>query len=530
MEIEKEEKVLKRRLPIEEEERCAYCGRVATFTEKLEPMFDVEGNSIELAPYHFCSTEHRNVYYSDLMTRREIETDWHARRRLFYTKKLINTGQFSSLTTLADTHLIGDLASVILVKLLDVLVDSFTRESPIACGANHTVLMGPGDYIYVTGDNSFGQLGIGREIASKLSTFTPIYMPGVCAIACGANFTLVLTRDAKTRKTKLWACGQNSRTGINGMLGFPANIDIVDRFTVVDRLDDVVMIRSSSYFPFVVCENGVVRDIGTRKKVNSKDKFVIDMSLNDYESIFLYDNNPIENSHGRILTSIGRFESRFKGVVPYANIVRVIALRSDNFMLIDIQGNAYITEKRHSNIIRFNIPTNDTIRSFAFSHGFTGNNSLIFVYDDGSICYENDIHEPEHKKEFLLGSVRHVALGSHHMFAMTVDGRLFVRGDKRPQVNVGVLGIVDTNGQAIEETGGEWLEVPYLPALVRTDNKKSRVDTKSMYSLLGRYLFMSTPIACHFCHNMTAHQNLLYHRESENLFCSVMCFDASVTK
>lgn len=87
MEVEKEENVLKRRLPIDEEERCAYCGRVATFTEKLEPMYDVDGNMVELAPYHFCSPEHRNVYYSDLMTRREIETDYGTHEDVSFTQR-----------------------------------------------------------------------------------------------------------------------------------------------------------------------------------------------------------------------------------------------------------------------------------------------------------------------------------------------------------------------------------------------------------------------------------------------------------
>lgn len=306
---------------------------------------------------------------------------------------------------------------------------------------------------------------------------------------------------------------------------------IVDRFTVVDGLDDVVLIRCSPYYPFVVCENGIVRALQTRKKVNRSGKFLIDMSLHTMESIFLYDDNSIEVSNGRILAGINTLQSRFKGVVPYANIVRVVALQADNFMMIDIQGNVYITEARSANIVRFNT-LNDTVRSFAYALGFTGNNRFIFVYDDGSICYEKVIHRPEHKKEFLSGLVRHAALGSHHMFAMTTDGRLFVRGEKSTRVNVGVLGIIDTNGQVVQDTGEEWLEVPYLPALIRTDNKKSRItiDTKSMYSLLGRYLSMSTPLACHSCHQNTAQSNLLYHRESASLFCSVVCFNASQSK
>ena len=489
------ENVLKRvRLGDEDvSEKCAYCGKAAKLTEKIGTVTDVDGKEIDLVPYHFCSHEHQLAYYSRLEERREGETEWHRRRRLFYMKKLMRAGVIGAMTNVGNQYLIEDLTRVILVKLLDVAIESFTRESPIACGANHTVLMDQKDYIYVTGDNTYGQLGIGLDTASMLSTFTPIYMPGVCAVACGAHTTLVLTRDAATRKTSLWVCGWNKY----GALGFADIVQKVDRFRKVRDLDDVVQIRASNSTHIVLRENGTTIPLDRGPYGSVDGKFVIDVSLGERTSVFLHDDNSIYMNQGRILNYLGPVVGRFAlNDVPIENIVRVIASGSENFFMIDIHGAVYMTEKNVSELNRYIRLRDEVIRTISFGPSYDYSSQFIALLEDGRHIVHGYPYYGELTRKTMPFVIRHVTHGDDHIFAMTDDGRLYVWGaatnrekskyDTKLLQNTGILGIIDENGRPIDDTKNEWIQVPYLPTLVRTDNKKARtLTTMSLFSLLN---------------------------------------------
>jgi len=79
-----------------------------------------------------------------------------------------------------------------------------------ACGRAHTVLIASNGKAYSSGDNKFGQLGNNTNVA-QIDTFGPVSISkSVKKAACGADFTLLLTREGT-----LYACG----SGENGCLG-----------------------------------------------------------------------------------------------------------------------------------------------------------------------------------------------------------------------------------------------------------------------------------------------------------------------
>jgi len=357
--------------------------------------------------------------------------------------------------------------------------------------------MGQKDYIYVTGDNTYGQLGIGLNTASMMPTFTPIYMPGVCAVACGAHTTLVLTRDAATRKTSIWVCGSNEY----GVLGFPDNIQEIDRFTKVDNLDDGVQIHASNRTHIVLRENGTTITLN-RGPYGSVDesvdgKFVIDVSIRDMTSVFLHDDNSIYVNQGRILNYLGPVVGRFAlNDVPIENIVRVIAFGMEIFFMIDLHGAVYTTERNYTALNRYTKLRDEVIRTISFGPSYGNGTQFIGLLEDGRHIYHGSVYSDTLTKQSVPFTIRHVSHGDDHIFAMTDDGRLFVWGaaanrerinrDTKLLQNTGILGIVDENSRPIDDTSNEWIQVPYLPTLIRTDNKKVRtLTTMGLFSLLN---------------------------------------------
>lgn len=116
----------------------------------------------------------------------------------------------------------------------------------ISAGYYHTVIV-KGDKVYATGDNTYGQLGIGTSGDSK-TTLTPMAgegMSGVTAIAGGGYQTLVLKGDV------VWGTGDNS----NGQLGLgggsPSEVHVLTAM-VGEGASGVGALAAGEYSTFII--------------------------------------------------------------------------------------------------------------------------------------------------------------------------------------------------------------------------------------------------------------------------------------
>ena len=75
----------------------------------------------------------------------------------------------------------------------------------VVCGGNHTFIIKNDGSIWATGYNYFGQLGLNNTVDKNV--FTQVYtdITDIKQIACGQNYTIILTNDGS-----LWACGSNN--------------------------------------------------------------------------------------------------------------------------------------------------------------------------------------------------------------------------------------------------------------------------------------------------------------------------------
>ena len=74
----------------------------------------------------------------------------------------------------------------------------------VYCGERHTLISKNDDTLWVCGDNTYGQLGLGDK--SVRTTFTKIIanVNDIKSVYCGSNCTLILQND-----DTLWGCGSN---------------------------------------------------------------------------------------------------------------------------------------------------------------------------------------------------------------------------------------------------------------------------------------------------------------------------------
>ena len=126
-------------------------------------------------------------------------------------------------------------------------VNEFTQVSTpgtvfvsVSCGANFTVALDSDGTIWVTGDNTSGQIGLGAT--SGVTTFTQVTIPGITveSISAGSyNNTCLVDSDGD-----LWVTGNNS----NAQLGLAPQYDIysISEFTKITSVFDPIGLADPS--------------------------------------------------------------------------------------------------------------------------------------------------------------------------------------------------------------------------------------------------------------------------------------------
>ena len=91
-------------------------------------------------------------------------------------------------------------ASGIFLEYPDSKIKSFDtlfNITPIACGANHTVLLDSTGKVYTFGNNFYGQLGRGNTTSTNTPGTALSLSAVIVAVACGANHTVLLDSTGK---------------------------------------------------------------------------------------------------------------------------------------------------------------------------------------------------------------------------------------------------------------------------------------------------------------------------------------------
>lgn len=128
---------------------------------------------------------------------------------------------------------------------------------PVVVGARHTVMF-PQDRagLFVCGDNSFGQLGLGSDVARK-TEFVPVpqfSQAKVRMVACGDKHTVVLTDDGA-----VYGCGSNQ----SRQLGLPMSGEENGKLFKFVRLDTanvkgrILHIACGKTWTFLLSERGL---------------------------------------------------------------------------------------------------------------------------------------------------------------------------------------------------------------------------------------------------------------------------------
>lgn len=520
MEVEEEERHwAKRKAERETSGQCAYCGKDGQLKETIdETINDKQGNPVLIDMHWFCTAEHQQEYYK-LGARRLVESEWDYKRRLFYLRQLLKTDVTKRyaliLEVFRDIELIRDLSEYIMKKMIDLATHGLMKESPIVCGKEHTVIMSKPDFIHVVGDNSHGQLGIGKMDGAPVNTFKTIHMPGVIAVACGDYHTLVLTREGgPNMPTTLYACGRNDLF----QLGIDNGGQSVAHLTRVVDMNDVVKINCGLSQSVALKSDGSMWVAGNNG-YNESASFtrtiepyfgIIDIHGMHMQLLLLMENGDILESPWD--TYISRYMHPFSSSwAPVSKNIVKICSSNGIYMFIGADGTLYTKQCGASSVNLCLLEDEMDGKKIAESvscyvqgphEGYAGQYACI--RSDGSLwSFEgkrNDWAEcagPLQEEQYFGKNAEHVTCNRGHTFVMTKDGGLFVKGESAYLTN-GQLGLTDSNGLSVS-FAPSWTPVQYLVPLEYTGSKRPRCKDCTQEAVLQSSLPLNGT-TLYYCH------------------------------
>jgi len=121
----------------------------------------------------------------------------------------------------------------------------------LSAGGTHSLILAGGK-VYVAGSDRYGQLGQGAVNGANKTSFTPVALPSIIAVAvaAGGNHSLIVTADGK-----VFACGDNTY----GQLARSSNIASLGTLSQVDGLTNrIVSVAAGADHNLALDENGGV--------------------------------------------------------------------------------------------------------------------------------------------------------------------------------------------------------------------------------------------------------------------------------
>ena len=122
----------------------------------------------------------------------------------------------------------------------------------ISCGRSHTFILKKDGTLYSAGNNQYGQLGLGNT--TNRNTFTKVNLDNVKDVICGINHTFIIKKDGTVYST-----GRNDY----GQLGLGDTTNKTT-FTKVN-IDNVEKISCGYFYTFILKKDGTVYSAGSNQ-------------------------------------------------------------------------------------------------------------------------------------------------------------------------------------------------------------------------------------------------------------------------
>lgn len=150
------------------------------------------------------------------------------------------------------------------------LVDALDTGSRMAAGESHSLFVRADHTLWVWGNNTYGQLGIGST-SSRMRAVPEEILVGyrVIHVAAGANYSFAITETEETVR-QVWAWGENA----SGQLGIGNFLPQVSPVEVMDfHGRDIIALAGSQDYSLALDGSGQVwewgRDVDTPRKISN---------------------------------------------------------------------------------------------------------------------------------------------------------------------------------------------------------------------------------------------------------------------
>ncbi len=343
-----------------------------------------------------------------------------------------------------------------------------TKVSAIAAGDSFSLFLNQTGDVYATGDNTFGQLGLGDYVSREFPTKIPT-ISNAKAIAAGSHYSLVLLNDGT-----VMSFGNNT----SGQLGLG---DSTDRNvpTLISGLSLVKSIIAGVEHALVIFENGTMASFGSNSSgqlglndLNDRHVPTIIAGITNAKSAAAYNHSMVVLNDGTLL---GFGENMFNNlglststtepimiptVITAMTNVRSVGAGDGSTIVIKNDGTAYGIGANYAGMLGqpvavslLNDPTIIPGITNAVGVDMDYYHSLILtssetVYSFGMYNYGQLGRSGAHDVPAMipgLASVVSIVAGDFHSIALDASGKAYSFGDN----SAGQLGLNNTTSVAV---------------------------------------------------------------------------------